>query len=238
MDWDAVDAVLFDLDGVITPTAEVHMRAWEVMFSCFLEDNPGLHAAYTDDDYYAYVDGKPRYEGVQSFLESRGISLPPGEATDPTAAQTVRGLGNRKNVLFREILREEGIDAYPGALRLLDHLEERGIAVAVVSSSKNAPLVLASAGLTDRFPVVVDGKVAAEHQIPGKPRPDMFWYAAEQLGVAPERCIVIEDAVSGVEAGAAGGFAQVIGVDRGAGAEVLREAGADVVVSDPGELLP
>ncbi|MFK5584988.1 HAD family hydrolase [Serinicoccus sp. LYQ131] len=237
MNWDPVTAVLFDLDGVLTPTATVHMRAWEVMFTRVLDQQPNPMSPYTDQDYFAYIDGKPRYEGVQSFLDAHGIDLPQGEPSDPPERQTVCGLGNRKNEIFNEVLEGEGIRAYPGSLRLVEALEQRGIAMAVVSSSKNAPVVLSSAGLTERFPVLVDGTVATREQLPGKPRPDTYRYAAEQLGHDPAGCVVVEDAVSGVQAGAAGGFARVIGVDRGAGRQVLLDAGADEVVSDLAELI-
>ena len=237
MDWNDVDAALLDLDGVITPTAEVHMRAWEVMFTRFLDSLPEEHEPYTDADYFAHVDGRPRYEGVATFLDSRGIELPQGDPSDGPDEQTVCGLGNRKNDLFNEVLREEGIEAYPGSVRLLDELPRRGVAMAVVSSSKNAVEVLRTAGLADRFEVVVDGVVAAEHGLAGKPEPDTFRYAAERLGKDPARCVVVEDAVSGVAAGAAGGFARVVGVDRGVGADTLREHGADEVVTDLAELL-
>lgn len=237
MNWDPVTAVLFDLDGVLTPTADVHMRAWEVMFTRVLDQQPTQQPPYTDQDYFAYIDGKPRYDGVQSFLDARGIDLPQGQPSDPPELASVHGLGNRKNEIFNEVLAEEGIAAYPGSLRLLDALEERGIAVAVVSSSKNAPSVLAQAGLADRFPVVVDGSVAGREQLPGKPRPDTFLYAAAELGHEPATCVVVEDAVSGVKAGAAGGFARVIGVDRGVGRAALLDAGADEVVTDLADLL-
>jgi len=160
MDWTPYDAVLFDLDGVITPTADLHMRAWAEMFTAFL-DSHGVSEPYTDDDYFAYVDGKPRYDGVRSFLHSRGIDIPEGEPSDPPDAETVCGLGNRKNDVFNAVLARDGIAPYPGSVRLLDALAERGTAVAVVSSSKNARTVLAAAHLTDRFEVVVDGVVAA-----------------------------------------------------------------------------
>ncbi|WP_298747926.1 HAD family phosphatase [uncultured Serinicoccus sp.] len=237
MNWDPVTAVLFDLDGVLTPTADVHMRAWETMFTRVLDQQPTPQEPYTDQDYYAYIDGKPRYDGVQSFLDARGIDLPYGQPSDPPELASVCGLGNRKNEIFNEVLAERGIRAYPGSLRLLDALEERGIAMAVVSSSKNAPSVLAAAGIAERFPVVVDGSVATRERLPGKPNPDTFLYAASELGHEPATCVVVEDAVSGVQAGAAGGFARVIGVDRGAGRSVLRDAGADEVVSDLADLV-
>ena len=236
MDWSPYDAVLFDLDGVITPTADLHMRAWAEMFTAFL-DSHGVSEPYTDDDYFAYVDGKPRYDGVRSFLHSRGIDIPEGEPSDPPDAETVCGLGNRKNDVFNAVLARDGIAPYPGSVRLLDALAERGTAVAVVSSSKNARTVLAAAHLTDRFEVVVDGVVAAELGLPGKPRPDTFLHAAERLGASASRAVVVEDAVSGVAAGRAGDFGLVVGVDRGAGERTLLDAGADVVVADLGDLL-
>lgn len=235
MDWEKYGAVLFDLDGVLTPTAEVHMRAWSRMFEEFLVDRDG-QAPYTDDDYFAHVDGKPRYEGVAAFLASRGIEIPHGSQDDPPAAETVCGLGNRKNDAFNRVLAEDGVSPYPGSLRLLEDLAERGTPMAVVSSSRNAPAVLEAAGIGHFFATVMYGVVAEERGLPGKPAPDTFRAAAADLGVADDLCVVLEDAVSGVRAGAAGGFALVIGVDRGAGRAVLTEAGADVVVDDLEEL--
>lgn len=230
-----VEAVLFDLDGVLTPTAEVHMRAWSLMFNDFLATR-GL-APYTDTDYHLYVDGKPRYDGVRDFLASRQIVLPEGAPTDAPDVLSVCGLGNRKNQMFNQVLATEGVQPFPGSVRYLDHLFAAGIKVAVVSSSRNAPAVLIAAGLAERFKVVVDGAVAAREELPGKPNPHTFWRAADLLGVAHGRCLVIEDAISGVQAGAAGGFAGVVGVDRGVGAAALTEAGADVVVADLAELI-
>lgn len=245
MDHDGVEAVLLDLDGVITPTAEKHMQAWNRMFSAFFAER-GLEP-YTDEDYFRYIDGKPRDEGIVAMLAARGLSLPPGDVAgsgqgddDDTAAasaDTVHGLGTRKNVIFRQLL-DEGIEAYPGSVAYLDALDEAGIAKCVVSSSKNAVAVLTAAGLRDRFEVIVDGLVAAAENIPGKPRPDTYLRGAELLGVPAGRCLVIEDAVSGVQAGAAGGFARVVGVDRGAGRQLLLDEGADVVVADLAELIP
>ncbi|WP_240181681.1 beta-phosphoglucomutase family hydrolase [Nocardioides sp. 616] len=234
--WTDYDAVLFDLDGVVTPTAEVHMRAWSEMFNGFLADpdapGGGDRSPYTDQDYFDHVDGKPRYDGVRDFLASRGIELPEGSADDAPEALTVTGLGNRKNDAFNAVLERDGVKAYPGSVLLLDHLRDLGLPLAVVSSSQNAPSVLEAAGLSDRFRTVVSGAVAEELGLPGKPAPDTFVHAAHEVGAAVDRSVVLEDAVSGVRAGAAGGFALVIGVDRGAGEQVLTDAGADLVVSD------
>ena len=236
VDWNDYDAALFDLDGVITPTAEVHMRAWAQMFGDFLTSR-GIDQPYTDDDYYTYVDGKPRYEGVRSFLESRGIELPEGDPTDDSSKETVSGLGNRKNDDFEQLLKTEGVEPYPGSVKLVKALIERGTKLAIVSSSRNAPAVLRAAGMIEHFPVIVDGKVAAERHLAGKPAPDTFLDAAVQLDVPKERAVVFEDALSGVAAGHAGHFGLVVGVDRGAGAGPLKKHGADVVVNDLAELL-
>jgi beta-phosphoglucomutase family hydrolase len=234
--WGDYQGVLFDLDGVITPTAEVHMRAWSRMFNGFLSAR-GVTEPYTDQDYYDYVDGKPRYDGVRSFLTSRGILLPEGRPDDPPTAETVAGLGNRKNEAFGEVLRSEGVTAYPGSVRLLEALRARGMKMAIVSSSRNAPDVLDAAGLTAFFDTVVHGGVAAAKGLAGKPAPDTFWEAADELGVPHDLAVVVEDATSGVAAGAAGHFALVVGVDRGTGADALLRSGADVVVDDLEELL-
>ncbi|WP_323791481.1 beta-phosphoglucomutase family hydrolase [Nocardioides sp.] len=239
MDWNDYEAVLFDLDGVITPTAEVHMRAWAAMFNDFLVERGGLPGQdpYTDQDYFDHVDGKPRYDGVRDFLASRGIELPEGTPDDDPSALTVCGLGNRKNDAFAQVLRAEGVVAYPGSVALLDQLQAAGTKMAIVSSSKNAPDVLLAAGVAHYFPVVVHGGVAAERGIAGKPAPDTYQEAARELGVPEHTAVVVEDATSGVAAGAAGDFGLVIGVDRGVGVEALLAAGADVVVADLGELL-
>jgi beta-phosphoglucomutase family hydrolase len=229
-------ALLFDLDGVLTPTAAVHMRAWNRLFTAVLADYPAAEP-YSDADYFLHVDGKPRYDGVRDLLASRGIELAEGDPADSPALDTVCGLGNRKNEAFNAELAEHGVTPYPGSVAFLDAAEAAGLAVAVVSSSRNAVPVLAAAGLRDRFEVVVDGLVAAERGIPGKPAHDTFTDAAAQLGVPAERCVVLEDAHSGVRAGVAGGFGLVIGIDRGADAEALREAGADVVVPDLADLV-
>jgi beta-phosphoglucomutase family hydrolase len=232
---DSFAAFLFDLDGVLTPTAEIHRQAWKTMFDEFLV--PRGQPPFTDDDYLRDVDGRPRFDGVRTFLASRGITLPEGDPGDPPGDGSVSALGNRKNEVFLEILRRDGIRPYPGSMRFLEHLAERGTDVAVVSSSRNAREVLDAAGLTPRFDVVTDGLVAVECDIAGKPAPDMFLNAAERLGVPPPDAVVVEDAVSGVEAGHAGGFGLVVGVDRGAGEDALRTAGADIVVTDLADLL-
>ena len=233
---DRFAAVLFDLDGVLTPTAEVHMRAWAKMFSEFLGAR-GDQQPYTEQDYFDYVDGKPRYDGVRSFLAARNIELPEGSPDDPIDAETVCGLGNRKNAAFADVLDTDGVEAYPGSVRLLDELEQQGKLIAVVSSSRNARPVLSAAGLLERFTVIVDGNVAEERLLPGKPAPDTFVLAAQQLGAAVRSAVVMEDALSGVAAGRAGSFGLVIGVDRGVGADRLIDSGADLVVSDLGELV-
>ncbi len=231
LNWSDYRAVLFDLDGVVTPTAIVHMRAWNEMFNAFLEswDGEGDTAPYTDADYYAHVDGKPRYDGVRDFLTSRGIPAPQDRVVE---------LGDRKNDAFNAVLERDGVEAYPGSVLLLDHLRDLGLPLAVVSSSVNAPAVLEAAGLSDRFVTVVSGAVATELNLPGKPAPDTFLHAAEVLNAGAAESVVLEDAVSGVRAGAAGHFGAVVGVDRGAGPEALTAAGATLVVSDLADLVP
>jgi len=228
LDWRAFGAVLFDLDGVITPTAAVHERAWAALFAAW---------DYTDDDYLQYIDGRPRYEGVAAFLASRGVELPWGDPSDPPGDRTVCALGNRKNDMFNEVLDRDGIEAYPGSMAVVDLLDAAGIPTAIVSSSRNARGVLAAAGLTARFPVVVDGLTAIEVGLRGKPEPHMFEYAAQQVATPPERAAVVEDAVAGVRAGVAGSFAFVLGVDRGGNADALAAAGADLVVADLADTL-
>jgi beta-phosphoglucomutase family hydrolase len=235
VDWHSYDAALFDLDGVLTPTAEVHMRAWRQLFTDFLAKR-GIDQPYLDSDYFDYIDGKPRYDGVRTFLASRGIQLADGDPGDGAEVETVCGLGNRKNEFFAAVLREEGVRPYAGSVQLLDHLAEHGTKVAVVTSSRNATAVLEAADLQSRFGVVVDGNVAADQGLRGKPSPDTFLAAADELGVPAARAVVLEDAVSGVEAGRAGGFGLVVGVDRGVGVQRLTESGADVVVADLAEL--
>lgn len=232
-----LQAFLFDLDGVLTPTAEVHMRAWSRLFTSFL-DTEGIEEAYTDEDYFTYVDGRPRYDGVRAFLASRGLTLPEGTPEDPPEAKTVCGLGNRKNRTFNDTLLEQGVAPYPGSVALLDAAEAAGYRIAVVTSSRNGTAVLEAAGLRDRFGVVVDGLLSAERGIAGKPAPDTYLHAAELLGLPASACAVVEDAPSGIDAGRAGGFGLVIGVDRGVGADTLLAHGADLTIDDLAELIP
>lgn len=232
-------AVLFDLDGVLTDTAVVHQRAWARVFTEFLDARRASGAeiaAYVDADYYTYLDGKPRQEGVRSLLASRSIELPDGNADDGVDEQTTAGLGNRKNEMFRAILHDEGVQAFPGSVALVEWLAGRGIPSAVVSSSRNAVAVLEAAKLRDKFEFVLDGAVAATTGLEGKPAPATFLHAAAKLGSTPSRTVVVEDASSGVRAGRAGGF-WVVGVDRGAGRDDLIRNGADVVVEDLAELI-
>ncbi|MFC3300627.1 beta-phosphoglucomutase family hydrolase [Arthrobacter agilis] len=233
----SVQALLFDLDGVLTPTAEVHMRAWSRLFSEYLRSR-GIDQPYTDDDYFTHIDGRPRYDGVRAFLASRGITLPEGTPDDAPDLETVCGLGNRKNRTFNDTLEEQGVAAYPGSLALLDAARDAGVAMAVVTSSRNGTAVLAAAGLTERFGIVVDGVLSAGSGLAGKPAPDTYLYAAELLGLSAGACAVIEDAPSGVAAGRAGSFALVVGVDRGVGPETLKRHGADIVIDDLAELIP
>ncbi|MEY2958536.1 MAG: hypothetical protein RLZZ01_1104 [Actinomycetota bacterium] len=228
LNWPKFEAVLFDLDGVLTPTADLHERAWSALFA---DDGFG------PEDYLAHVDGKPRYDGVRAFLAARGVDLPWGDPTDLPGRSTVCALGNLKNTLFDDLLRTEGVEPYPGSAAVLDLLVGAGVAAAVVSSSKNAVRVLAAAGLADRFEIVVDGIVAEASALAGKPRPDTFLDAADRLGVPPRRTVVVEDAVSGVTAGVAGDFGLVVGVDRGGNRSALSAAGADLVVDDLADTL-
>ncbi|MDR1427947.1 MAG: beta-phosphoglucomutase family hydrolase [Bifidobacteriaceae bacterium] len=227
--------VLFDLDGVLTPTAEIHRRAWSALFSEYLSGRGA--APFEDSDYFEYIDGRPRNEGVRALLASRGLTLPAGEPSDPPDAETVAGLGNRKNSLFTSAIAADGVAAYPGTADVLQRLAQADKSLGVVSSSANARAVLEAAGLVELFDVVVDGQVARNEGLAGKPAPDTFAFAAVRLGAAAGEAVVIEDAVAGVAAGRAGGFGLVVGVDRGTGAARLINAGADVVVGDLSELL-
>lgn len=229
--------VLFDLDGVLTPTAEVHKRAWKTVFDDVFA-RWDITPPYTDADYYDYVDGKKRYDGVASLLHSRNVEVPWGAVDDDPSAETVCGIGNRKNAAFAESLRGQGIAPYPGSLALVELLHAAGIPLGVVSSSKNAEEVLTAAGIRSYFRVVVDGVVAEREGLASKPAADMFAAGAAALGVDPAQSVAVEDATSGAASAAAAGYATVIGVDRGAGAEALRAAGATVVVDDLDRFLP
>jgi len=226
---DSITACLFDLDGVLTTTAKIHFAAWKEMFDAYLKerDGPGFRP-FDRDDYDAYVDGKPRYDGVRSFLESRGIHLDEAQ---------VRELGDRKNALVNKVIAEHGVEPYPGSVRFLSAVRKAGLRTAVVSSSANCETVIVAAGIADDLEVRVDGITITQERLKGKPAPDSFLRAAELLGVAPAQAAVFEDALAGVEAGRAGGFGCVVGVDRVGQADALRAHGADVVVEDLAELI-
>jgi beta-phosphoglucomutase family hydrolase len=233
-----VRACLFDLDGVLTKTAVVHAAAWKEMFDAFLRARPEPFVPFDAvHDYDTYVDGKTRSDGVRSFLESRGIVLPEGAPDDPTGAETVRGLGNRKNALVLELIRRQGVEPYEDAEQFVRAVRAAGLTTAVVSSSANCREVVHAAGLDDLFDVRVDALVAAEQGLAGKPAPDTYLAAARMLGAGPASAAVFEDALAGVEAGRAGGFALVVGVDRVGQADALHAHGADVVVQALTELL-
>lgn len=235
---DQITATLFDLDGVLTTTADLHREAWKKTFDEVLaeQDGDGFRE-FTDRDYTEYVDGRPRADGVRQFLASRAISVPEGSPDDPPEALTVHGIGNRKNGLLLRTIEERGVTAYPGSVRYLRAVQEAGLAIGVVTSSANGASVLDAAGLSSFVKVRVDGVVIARDGLRGKPAPDSFLAAAAALGVEPGATAVFEDALAGVQAGRAGEFGHVIGVDRAGQAEALRERGADVVVTDLAELL-
>ncbi len=236
------DAAIFDLDGVITRTAAVHATAWKHLFDDHLrqraeQTGEPFHAFDPVKDYCAYVDGKPRYDGVTSFLASRGITLPHGDPSDPPEQETICGLGNRKNVQFLKALDENGVEVFPSTIALMRLLKSLGKQTAVVTASENGQAIVQAAGVTELFDVMVDGRDARALGLRGKPHPDTFVRAAEDLGVLPKRAVVCEDALAGVEAGRAGGFGLVIGLDRVGQAEALRDHGGDVVVPDLEELV-
>ncbi|MFJ3980891.1 HAD family hydrolase [Streptomyces fungicidicus] len=234
---DDILACLFDLDGVVTKTAVVHAAAWRETFDAFLRERDGdAFRPFTDADYDEYVDGRPRADGVRTFLASRGIELPDGEPGDAPDARTVHGLGNRKNERLLAKIRTDGVAAYDGTLRYLAAVRARGLRTAIVSSSANCRDVLRSIDAEDLFDVRVDGVVAAERGLPGKPAPDTFLAAAADLGVEPSRAAVFEDALAGMDAGRAGHFGYVVGVDRVGQADALYAHGADRVVPDLAEL--
>ena len=239
---DAVTACLFDLDGVLTQTAKVHATAWKQMFDAYLRQR----AARTEEafvpfdpirEYDEYVDGKPRYDGVRSFLASRGIELPEGNADDPPGAETIHGLGNLKNEIVLKLIHEQGVQPYEGSVRYVTAARASGLRCAVVSSSTNCRDVLAAAGIQELFEEIIDGVLAERDHLAGKPAPDTFLAGARALGAQPAAAAVFEDALSGVEAGRAGRFGFVVGVDRVGQADALRAHGADVVVSDLADLL-
>jgi beta-phosphoglucomutase family hydrolase len=237
-----ITACLFDMDGVLTDTAALHAAAWKRTFDDYLRMRAarGAVAFVPFDsvaDYDSYVDGKPREDGVRDFLAVREIRLPEGEPDDPPDAETVHGLGNRKNELVQHLMGPDTVHAYPGSLRYLDAVRQAGLRTAVVSSSANAAQVLSVAGLTDALDVRIDGTVAETRKLKGKPAPDTFLVAAQELGTPPEHAAVFEDALAGVAAGRAGKFGFVIGIDRAGQAEELRRHGADIVVRDLAELL-
>lgn len=228
---DGFRAILFDLDGVLTPTADLHRYAWKSMFDeVFAEKD--VASPYTDDDYFEHLDGKRRYDGVAGILRSRGIHLPLGSPDNPPTADTISGIGNRKNEYFARALDAQGIRPYPGSLTLVNELWEKGVPMGVVSSSNNARWVLTASDLIDKFPVIVDGVVAAQESLASKPAPDMFLFAAKQMNEQPADVVVFEDAISGVASARAANVGLVIGVDRGAGPDALLGAGADAVIDD------
>jgi beta-phosphoglucomutase family hydrolase len=237
------DAVLLDLDGVITDTASIHARSWKRTFDEYLRSRSSrtgepFRPFDIATDYKLHVDGKPRYNGVRDFLKSRAIELPEGRPDDPPLGETVCGLGNRKNELVNAAIAGEGVEVYEGSVKWVHRLHDQGFKTAVVTSSQNCDAVLEAAGLSDLFEVRVDGNTIHEQQLDGKPAPDAFLAAAKLLGATPKRSVVVEDAISGVEAGRNGQFGLVIGVARKGNNDELKRHGADVVVNDLAELLP
>jgi beta-phosphoglucomutase family hydrolase len=239
---DQYDAVLLDLDGVITDTANLHAACWKKMFDEYLQRRAtqrgeSFRPFDLATDYRLYVDGKPRFDGVRDFLTSRGIQLPEGSPDDPPQFETVGGLGNRKNDLVNEAIEDTGVEPYEGSVKLIHQLHHQGFKIAVVTSSQNCTAVLKAAKLDAFFHVRVDGNTILAQQLAGKPAPDTFLIAAKLLGVEPARTVVIEDAISGVQAGFKGNFRLVIGVARKGNAEELQHHGAHLVVNDLGELV-
>ena len=235
---DDIQACLFDLDGVVTRTAVVHAAAWKETFDAFLRSRDGENFRPFDAgaDYDEYVDGRPRADGVRTFLASRGIQLPEGTPDDPPEKATVHGLGNRKNLLLLQKIRTQGVEAYDGTLRYIEAVRAHGLRTAIVSSSANTQDVLRSIDAEHLFDVRIDGVVAAERKLPGKPRPDTFLEAARDLGIEPSHAAVFEDALAGMDAGRSGHFGYVVGVDRVGQTDALYAHGADIVVKDLAEL--
>lgn len=242
IDWTRCEAVLFDLDGVLTATARVHAAAWTRLFDDYLTRRAASRGepfrGFGPRDYAQYVDGRPRKDGIRTFLASRGIALPEGAPDDAPGHETVCGFANRKNTLFLDTLEVEGVDPLPGTVAVVRYLGRRGVRTAVVSSSRNCAAILDAAGIADLFELQVDGIVAARRGLAGKPAPDTFLHAARALGVSPARTAVVEDAIVGVAAARAGGFAPVVGIDRAGAADDLVRAGADRVVTDLADTLP
>jgi beta-phosphoglucomutase family hydrolase len=239
---DRYDAVLLDLDGVVTDTAKLHAACWKQMFDEYLQKRStqkgdAFRPFDLANDYRLYVDGKPRFDGVRDFLKSRGIQLPEGSPDDPPQLDTVGGLGNRKNELVDKVIHAKGVKPYEGSVKLIQRLRHDGFKIAVVTSSQNCGTVLKAAKLDALFEARVDGNMMHAQNLAGKPAPDAYLAAAQLLGVAPARSIVIEDAIVGVEAGHTGKFGLVVGVARKGNAEELRQHGAQVVVNDLGELV-
>ena len=239
---DKYDAILFDLDGVITNTANLHAACWKQMFDEYLKKRAtqrgeAFRPFDIATDYRLHVDGKPRFDGVRDFLTSRGIKLPEGTPADLPEAETVGGLGNRKNELINDVIEERGVQAYEGSVKFIHQLHNQGYKIGVVSSSQNCGIVLKAAELDHFFDAQVDGHMIEDQHLPGKPAPDTFLIGAELLGVDPKRTVVIEDAISGVQAGRNGNFGLVIGVARKGNAEELLHQGAHMVVNDLGELV-
>lgn len=234
---DTISACLFDLDGVLTKTADVHRAAWKETFDELLRHRGAGFTPFDEADYAAYVDGKKREDGVRDFLASRAITLPEGRPDDPPGVGTVHAVGNRKNVLLLSLIRRDGVKVYDGSRRYVDAARRAGIRCAVVSSSANTEEVLNVTGLAASFDTRIDGVVARDRSLPGKPAPDTFLEAARELGVPARAAAVFEDALAGVAAGRAGQFGYVVGVDRLGQADALRAHGADIVVQDLEELL-
>ena len=239
---DKYHAILFDLDGVITNTASLHAACWKQMFDEYLKKRAtqrgeAFRPFDIATDYRLHVDGKPRFDGVRDFLTSRGIKLPEGTPADPPEAETVGGLGNRKNELINDVIEERGVQAYEGSVKFIHQLHNQGYKIGVVSSSQNCGIVLKAAKLDHFFDAQVDGHMIEDQHLPGKPAPDTFLIGAELLGVGPKRTVVIEDAISGVQAGRNGNFGLVIGVARKGNAEELLHQGAHMVVNDLAELV-
>ncbi len=239
---DGVRACLFDMDGVLTQTATIHAAAWKQMFDEFLAsrlDETGIQVDPFDPvgDYDRYVDGKVRSDGTRAFLQSRGITIPEGEPGDPPDRETIYGLGQRKNDIFVQLVAKDGVAVFDGSVRYVQAVRRGGMRTAVVSASENTAAVLDAAGIADLFEVRIDGVVARDEHLPGKPAPDMYLAGANALGVGAAESAVFEDALAGVQAGRAGGFAVVVGVDRVGQADDLRAHGADLVVTDLAQLL-